>query len=616
MVYGESSLGSETETQNRSWFYFSIANLEKGVTLRLRVVNLNVQAKLFAGGYTPVWRCPPHRPTWEGTKKGCTFGKGPFGFWIEWLFTLPSDLPALGGATPIFFAFAVPYSTADVEKKLRSVSEAIESSPELKQSVYYHRSTLVKSCDGRAVPLLTLTSTKGRLEDELDGKAVIAEQDARDDGHKLLYPDNDTRNGRAGGRACSFARSKPIIFISARVHPAETMAQWMFDGILDFLLRPDDPRAAALRDRFVFKLVPLVNPDGEQEGSVGLLYGRFSPGNVDLRPTATFHTACCLLWCAGVARGHQRTDTWGQNLNRCYMTPTPTREPTVYAIREALLDWHKTGRLAMYFDLHAHTSRENAFLFGNFYPDLSDQVDNILLAKLATLNSQHVDFSNCNFSASGMSATMHDGTSKSGSGRVALFHATAASASRTSQEAGQERTKKAPNTRVLCYTIECHFNKGRHRNPCAYHSFRTPLAVIFASMPTIHGFLVSSCSWNCRIAKATGKGSERASPPRSATSSGGRYTTEDWAHIGRSTMVSVLDFYDCNPWSRLPKSEFRSLEGVRSWALQYVLQSKGFREDPKIQEQGEREQFLGIGKAKLKGSRLAGSKSKQRRPKR
>lgn len=293
-VYDDNSLGSENETQNRSWFYFSIANLEKGVTLRLRVVNLNVQAKLFAGGYTPVWRCPPHRPTWEGTKKGCTFGKGPFGFWIEWLFTLPSDLPALGAATPIFFAFAVPYSTADVEKKLRSVSEAIESSPKLRESVYYHRSTLVKSCDGRAVPLLTLTSINGQLEDELDGQAVITEQDSRDDGHKVLYPDSDTSNGRAGGPARSFAQSKPIIFISARVHPAETMAQWMFDGILDFLLRPDDPRAAALRDKFVFKLVPLVNPDGESEESVDPLYGASSPGTlyVRLRPTTTINADC------------------------------------------------------------------------------------------------------------------------------------------------------------------------------------------------------------------------------------------------------------------------------------------------------------------------------------
>ena len=41
------------------------------------------------------------------------------------------------------------------------------------------------------------------------------------------------------------------------------------------------------------------------------------------------------------------------------MDPSPQREPTVYAIRQALLDWYEAdgGRLAVYFDLHAHTSR-------------------------------------------------------------------------------------------------------------------------------------------------------------------------------------------------------------------------------------------------------------------
>ena len=250
----------------------------------------------------------------------------------------------------------------------------------------------------------------------------------------------------------------------------------------------------------MFKLVPLVNPDG-------------------------------------VARGHQRTDTFGQNLNRRYMDPSPEREPTVYAIRQALLDWYDSGRLEVYFDLHAHTSRENAFLFGNFYPDLESQVENITLAKLTTLNSQHMDWTNCNFAESGMSKTMHDGTSKSGSGRVALFHAVTAAA-------GESLKKKSK--RVLCYTIEVHFNKGRHRNP---------------------------------IARATGKGSGRCSPPRPATTSGGRYTTDDWGNIGKHTVISLLDYYGCNPWSRLAGSEFRSLEGVRSWAMQNVLSSQGFRDD-------------------------------------
>ena len=38
-------------------------------------------------------------------------------------------------------------------------------------------------------------------------------------------------------------------------------------GLLHFLLRRDDPRAAALRARFAFYVVPMLNPDGVARGA-------------------------------------------------------------------------------------------------------------------------------------------------------------------------------------------------------------------------------------------------------------------------------------------------------------------------------------------------------------
>ena len=46
----------------------------------------------------------------------------------------------------------------------------------------------------------------------------------------------------------------------------------------------------------------------------------------------------------GVARGHQRADTLGQNLNRCYAAPSRERAPVVFALRQHLLGWHSQVR--------------------------------------------------------------------------------------------------------------------------------------------------------------------------------------------------------------------------------------------------------------------------------
>jgi murein tripeptide amidase MpaA len=76
--------------------------------------------------------------------------------------------------------------------------------------------------------------------------------------------------------APSFLRRKKTVILSARVHPGETPASWMMRGILDFLVG-DSHEARILRALFVFKIVPMLNPDG-------VLYGnnRCSLAGVDL----------------------------------------------------------------------------------------------------------------------------------------------------------------------------------------------------------------------------------------------------------------------------------------------------------------------------------------------
>jgi murein tripeptide amidase MpaA len=49
--------------------------------------------------------------------------------------------------------------------------------------------------------------------------------------------------------------------ITGRVHPGESNSSFIVEGIIDFICG-QEREARMLRDTFVFKIVPMLNPDG------------------------------------------------------------------------------------------------------------------------------------------------------------------------------------------------------------------------------------------------------------------------------------------------------------------------------------------------------------------
>ncbi|HVL54936.1 MAG TPA: M14-type cytosolic carboxypeptidase [Burkholderiaceae bacterium] len=118
------------------------------------------------------------------------------------------------------------------------------------------------------------------------------------------------------------ARARPV-WVIARQHPGETMAEWFVDGLLERLLDRSDPVARLARERAVFYLVPNMNPDGS-------------------------------------VRGNLRTNAAGVNLNREWQQPSPERSPEVWWVRQRML---QTGA-HLVLDVHGDETLPYVFIEG------------------------------------------------------------------------------------------------------------------------------------------------------------------------------------------------------------------------------------------------------------
>jgi len=385
---------------------------------------MNKLKKLYDRGMKPVFR-DATMDQFERIPGSCTYKEGS----LKWTHRFGNST-----SSPVFFAFVHPYTCQDLEQKLVGLEQS-------DLPFFFHRRTLCRSLQGRPVELVTVTS----------GGA-------------------DKKNAALVDRE---GNKKPVLFVSARVHPGEVPAQWCVDGVLDLVCSTDDPRALAFREKFVLALVPMLNPDG-------------------------------------VAVGHYRSDTRGENLNRHYDFPTEDDHPSIAAVKSLLHELNEDGSLYAYVDLHAHANKRGCFIYGNAAEDDETQAEVLLLPRLMSLNSPWFDFSACNFTEKNMKhVEKRDGLSKEASGRVICY-----------RELGLAKS----------YTLECNYNDG----------------------PVVN-----------EIPDAEDPGAKKYGR---ATKRGQKYGPEEWRDVGQSIVLACLDLQQANPCCRIGASEHGSLEGVKEWA--------------------------------------------------
>lgn len=54
---------------------------------------------------------------------------------------------------------------------------------------------------------------------------------------------------------------REAVILTSRVHPGESNSSFIIEGVINYIIG-DETGANMLRNKFVFKIVPMLNPDG------------------------------------------------------------------------------------------------------------------------------------------------------------------------------------------------------------------------------------------------------------------------------------------------------------------------------------------------------------------
>jgi murein tripeptide amidase MpaA len=142
------------------------------------------------------------------------------------------------------------------------------------------------------------------------------------------------------------------VWLYARQHPGESMAEWWIEGALERLCDEEDAVARLLRQKATFHIVPNMNPDGSR-------------------------------------RGHLRTNAAGVNLNREWHAPSMEKSPEVFLVRAAM---DETG-VDFAMDVHGDESIPAVFLAGfDGIPSITDRQTALYRKYRDTLAARTPDF--------------------------------------------------------------------------------------------------------------------------------------------------------------------------------------------------------------------------------
>ena len=266
------------------WYYFRTSGMQKGIVYTFHIVNLLKKKSLYQKGLMPLLysdKCASQKglgwyragvPLAYGMNKMKRKGKKNFvTFTFSMTFPLADDT--------CYIAHCYPYRYSDL---LRHLGEFEKEDA----GKFLRKRVMCDTIGGNEVHLLTITD-----------------------------------------RSTPDLNLKPVVLLTARVHPGETNASWMMLGTLKYLLSPE---AQDLRRAYVFKVVPMLNVDG-------------------------------------VVVGNYRCSLSGHDLNRRYHNPDARKHAEIYMLKKVVQGIKETQSIVLYIDYHGHSCKPGFFFYGCDY---------------------------------------------------------------------------------------------------------------------------------------------------------------------------------------------------------------------------------------------------------
>ena len=298
------------------WFFFKVNNMKIGKTVNFSILNLLRQSTKYSNGIK-IWiyskkLFEEKKVSWHHTKELVKYYKNHLYRLSkgtrQYFYTLSFNYTSKYENDEIYFANCIPYTYTDLNKDLNYYIKY-----ENNKYPFFHTKTLCQTLAGNEVHYITINNSNlnNYKEDSIKKKGIV---------------------------------------LLARQHPSETVGSWKMKGAIDFLLGESD-EAKFLRDKFIFKIIPMINVDG-------------------------------------VICGNTRTSFAGCDLNRRWSHPDEFLHPEIYYSKELIMKFNHKNNIECIVDFHGHFGAFNSFFYANhknedfsyckFFPFICGKISNII----------------------------------------------------------------------------------------------------------------------------------------------------------------------------------------------------------------------------------------------